>query len=313
MGARQPRAAPPKLNARGSAGHNLDTSAGPPAITAGPASTGTFAKVTEIVTLINSLTIKGLPDYLLGRGRYTATTDEVAELLGLEGGAVRTGMNRLRKQHLAFSPARGLYGFVPPNYRSWGVLPADWFIDDLMRYLKRDYYVGLLSAAALHGSAHQRPQVFQIMTDKSTADRDIGRIRLRFFRNSAIAQANTETVTTPTGTMVVASRETTVSDLVAHPRVSGGYSNVATIIREIGPLEGSELARASAGRPRSHARRLGWLVEHYSEDTPDLEALKQQAASDRGTPSPLSPSGPRRGRIDERWGLWINTDIEPDI
>ncbi len=226
---------------------------------------------------------------------------------------MRAGMNRLRKQRLAFSPARGLYGFVPPNYRSWGVLPADWFVDDLMRYLKRDYYVGLLSAAALHGSAHQRPQVFQLMTDKSTADRDIGRVRLRFFRNSAIAQANTETVTTPTGTMEVASRETTVSDLVAHPRVSGGYSNIATIIREIGALDGRELAQASAARPRSHARRLGWLVEHYSESTPDLEALKQRAASDRGTPSPLSPSSPRRGPVDGRWGLWINTDVEPDI
>lgn len=259
------------------------------------------------------MTIKGLPDYLLGQGRHTATTDEIAELLSIERGAVRVGMNRLRKQRLAFSPARGLYGFVPPNYRSWGVLPADWFVDDLMRYLGRVYYVGLLSAAALHGSAHQRPQVFQIMADKSTADRDIGRIRLRFFRNSAIAHAKTETVTTPTGAMVVATKEATVSDLVAHPKASGGYSNIATIIREIGALDGGELARASGGRPRSHARRLGWLVEHYSENTPDLKALKQQAASDRGAPSPLSPSGPRRGRVDERWSLWINTDVEPDI
>ncbi len=259
------------------------------------------------------MTIKGLPDHLLGQGRYTATTDEIAELLRIEKGAVRVGMNRLRKQRLAFSPARGLYGFVPPNYRSWGVLPADWFVDDLMRYLKRDYYVGLLSAAALHGSAHQRPQVFQIVTDKSMANRDIGRVRLRFFKSSAIAQANTETINTPTGTMVVAGKETTVSDLVAHPRASGGFSNIATIVSEIGALDGGKLARASAVLPRSHARRLGWLVERYAESTPDLKALRQQAAPDRGTPSPLSPSGPRRGRVDERWGLWINTDVEPDI
>jgi predicted transcriptional regulator of viral defense system len=275
--------------------------------------TGDFAKVTEIVTLVDSLTIKGLPDHLLGQGRYTATTDEIAERLGIDGGAVRAGMNRLRKQHLAFSPARGLYGFVPPSYRSWGVLPADWFIDDLMRYLKRDYYVGLLSAAARHGAAHQRPQVFQVVTGKSTANRDIGRIRLRFFKSSEIAQATTETVTTPTGTMALASKETTVSDLVAHPKTSGGFSNIATIIREIGDLDSGELARLSAVHPRSHARRLGWLVERYSVNAPDLSALELQAAPDRGAPSPLSPSGPRRGQVDKRWGLWVNAAVEPDI
>ena len=263
--------------------------------------------------MADSLTIKGLPDHLLAQGRHTATTEEIAELLGIDRGAVRTGMNRLRKQRLAFSPARGLYGFVPPNYRSWGVLPAEWFVDDLMRFLGREYYVGLLSAAAIHGAAHQRPQVFQVLADKSTADRDIGRVRLRFFKSSAIAEAKTEALTTPTGTMTIAGKETTVSDLVAHPRAAGGLDNIATIIREIGPLDGDELAQMSALHPRSHARRLGWLLERFAQSATDLDPLKRRAAPDRGSPSPLSPSGPRRGEVDERWGLWINADVEPDV
>jgi len=259
------------------------------------------------------LTIKNLPDHLLAQGRYTATTDEIAELLDLDKGAVRVGMNRLRKQRLAFSPARGLYGFIPPSYRSWGVLPAEWFVDDLMGFLDRDYYVGLLSAAAHHGAAHQRPQAFQIVTDKPTADRDIGRVRLRFFKSRNVAQAATETTNTPTGTLAISSKETTVSDLVAHPKAAAGFSNIATIIREIGPLNGNELARQSEVHPRSHARRLGWLVEHYSEGAPELEGLKRRAAPERGTPTALSPGGPRRGRVDRRWGVWINTTIEPDV
>lgn len=263
--------------------------------------------------MADQLTIKGLPDHLLARGRYTATTDEIAELLALDRSAVRVGMNRLRKQGLAFSPARGLYGFVPPSYRSWRVLPADWFVDDLMRFLGRDYYVSLLTAAARHGAAHQRAQVFQVVTDKPTTDRDIGRVRLRFFKSRDIAQAVKETVTSPTGTMKIASKETTISDLVAHPSAAAGLSNIATIIREIGPLNGGDLASLCSGRPRSHARRLGWLVERYSEGAPDLEALERRAAPDRGTPSRLSPGGPRRGPINKRWGLWVNTEVEPDI
>jgi len=259
------------------------------------------------------LAIRSVPDYFLARGRYTATTGEIAELLELSEGAVRVGMNRLRRQRLAFSPARGLYAFVPPHYRVWGVLPAEWFVDDLMRHLRRDYYVSLLSAAARHGASHQRPQVFQVLTDKPTADRDLDRIRLRFFTSRAVDQAATETINTPAGTMEVATKETTVSDLVAHPRAAGGLSNIATIIHEIGPISGAELARASAIHPRSHARRIGWLVEHYSERPPDLEELEQLAKPRQGVPTRISPGAPKRGPFDKRWGVQVNTDIAPDV
>ena len=257
--------------------------------------------------------IRDLPDYLLARGRYTANMDELVEILALDKSAIRVGMNRLRKQRRAFSPARGLYGFVPPDYRGWGVIPAEWFVDDLMRHLGRAYYASLLTAAARHGAAHQRPQVFQVVTDKRTADRDIGRVSIRFFVGRDIAPTAWEAMTTPTGTIQIATREVTVSDLTAHPRAAAGFGNIATIIREIGPLDGNELARLSAHHPRAHSRRLGWLIERFAAKQPDLAALRRRAAPEHGAPSRLSPGGPRRGPIDRRWALWINTDVEPDV
>jgi len=47
-----------------------------------------------------------------------------------------------------------------------GILPASLFIDDLMAYIQKPYYVGLLSAAALHGSSHQQPQEYFVVTQK---------------------------------------------------------------------------------------------------------------------------------------------------
>lgn len=35
-----------------------------------------------------------------------------------------------------------------------------------MKFLGQPYYVGLLSAAALHGAAHHQPQEFQVVTNK---------------------------------------------------------------------------------------------------------------------------------------------------
>jgi hypothetical protein len=135
---------------------------------------------------------------------------------------------------------------VPPEYRSWGAVPAAWFIDPMMQHLGRSYYVGLLSAAAQHGASHQAAQTFQVVTDRHVEDRDFDRVRLRFQTSALAAQTPIEQINTPTGTMAVSTREATVGDLVEHPGESGGLSNVATILREIGELDGAELARLSA-------------------------------------------------------------------
>ncbi len=96
----------------------------------------------------------------------------------------------------------------------------------------RFYYVALLSAAAMHGASHQAPQVFQVVTGGFPAprDRDLARVRLRFSSSKHIAEDDVTRIAVPTGYASVSSRETTVIDLIGHPRVSGGYGNVATIL-----------------------------------------------------------------------------------
>ncbi len=62
-----------------------------------------------------------------------------------------------------FSPGRD-----PPEHRTWGVVPASWWIDAMMKHLDRSYYVGLLTAAAaIHGPERQAPQVFQVFVAHS--------------------------------------------------------------------------------------------------------------------------------------------------
>ena len=55
----------------------------------------------------------------------------------------------------------------------------------MMGHLGRDHDVGSSSAAAVHGAAHQAPQVFQVVVDEQLADRDIHRARLRFHMSAA--------------------------------------------------------------------------------------------------------------------------------
>lgn len=254
-----------------------------------------------------------LPAFFLSQGRFDFTLDDAAQALGVNRGAASDALARLQQKKEVFSPTRGLYVAVPPDYRNWGVVPGEWFVDATMRHLHRPYYVALLGAARMHGAAHQAPQVFQVMTNgASIRDRDVGRVRLRFYSSKHVAQDKTVQIPVPTGYATVSSKETTVVDLISYPRAAGGYANVATVLREIGPLEGSELSRVAARRGRATTRRTGWFVERFGE-VDDLEALRQAARLDVGEPSLLDPSGPARGKTDLVWRLRVNKDVEPDV
>jgi predicted transcriptional regulator of viral defense system len=256
--------------------------------------------------------IHDLPDLLISRGRYSASLEEIRNLTGLSYAAVTSGLQRLRRQRRVFSPTRGLYVVIPPEYRSWGVVPAEWFIDDLMRHLGHRYYVALLSAATYYGASHQAPQVFQVMADARVLDRTIGRVRLSFYTSTHMVDTPTELVSVHAGLISVSSREATIADLIRESRASGGISNVATILAEIGELDGSALATLVARHGRALARRTGWLVERYGT-CQDLGPLRLAARLDQGEPDLLVASGPRRGRADRAWRVRVNVAVEPDL
>jgi len=256
---------------------------------------------------------RDLPAHFLAEGQHSFTIEEAAQALGTSHGAALDALRRLQQRDEVFSPAKGLYVAIPPDFRSWGVVPGVWFIDAMMRHLDRPYYVALLTAAGIHGASHQAAQALQVMIDPAPIrDRDLKRVRLRFYRSKHVREDKTERTTVPTGYAVVSAKETTVVDLIAYARAAGGYGNVATIVREIGELNGSDLARVASRRGRAVTRRTGWFVEHFGK-AEDLEALKQAARVDIGEPSLLDPAGPRRGQKDKTWSVRVNADVEPDV
>jgi predicted transcriptional regulator of viral defense system len=261
--------------------------------------------------MIRPLIPSQLPEHLLAEGRYWFTTSEAESLLERRREKLYPRLAEMERSGKLFSPAKGLYVVVPPDYRSWGVVPAGWFIDPMMRQLGREYYVSFLSAAARHGASHQAPQTFQVAVDRTLEDRDVKRVRLRFVKNRVVGEAAREDAQTQTGTFQLATKETTLVDLAWRPRLGGGISNVATILKELGEIDAQALARVAATRGRGTARRLGWLIERYR---PDIETfwLRQVARPDDGTAAVLVPGNPPRGQVDRHWGLRLNGEVEPD-
>ena len=68
---------------------------------------------------------------------------------------------------------------ITPEYAQSGMLPATLFIDDLMKSLNRKYYIGLHSAAALYGAAHQQPMEFFVITENPP----LRNIKIKLFRS----------------------------------------------------------------------------------------------------------------------------------
>ena len=256
--------------------------------------------------------LRGFLDSLQASGRYTFTRVEAAKALGRSDIALKNALWRLGRAGRVVSPRRGFYVIVPPEYQVAGSLPAAWFIHDLMDYLKRPYYVGLLTASSLHGAAHQAPQEFQVVTDRPLGAIKIGRVRIRFVKKADVSRTPTIGIKTPTGEMQVSTPEATALDLVRYPEHCGGLSNVATILHELGErLDGGELGRvAEADGEVAYAQRLGYLLDRAGRQEV-ARVLAEWVDTRAPRVTPLSPGAPITGtERDARWRVAVNEEVD---
>ena len=257
-----------------------------------------------------------LLDDLIAQGRAAITTAEAADALDIPRDQVRMRMHRYVQQGRVIAPARGLWVPVPPQDRVYGSLPGLEMIDLLMGHLDRDYYVGWLSAAEVHGAARQAPQALQVAVSAPVQDRTLGRVRLQFATRARVVDVPREQRTAPTGRVWVATPATTALDLVDDPDRSGGLSNAATVIAELaddGKLTEDGLADAAGHFAVTTVRRLGRLF-----DSLDLSALTgglQRLASEhrRAPITALDRHSAPEGPVDHRWRVAVNTEIDPDL
>lgn len=256
---------------------------------------------------------RSMADVLQSEGRYAFTLVEAKETLGRSPVAVGATLRRLKNQGRIVSPRRGFFVIVPLEYRATGCPPATWFIDDLMRHMRQPYYVGVLTAAALHGAAHQQPMAFQVVTDRPTRPVVVGRVRIDFHQNRGIHGVPTTSLKTETGSMTVSTPETTVLDLVHLAAAGGHLNNVTTVIAELSEkLDHRELAKATTFYSAPDLQRLGFLLELIN--CADLaEIIEKSLAPRRLRPVLLDTSARKRSRrLHPRWRILMNTKVEVD-
>ena len=251
-------------------------------------------------------------DRLQSQGRYTFLRAEALADSGLSEPAVSKALQRAVKNGRLIRPKACFYVIVPLEHRISGAPPVFWYIHDLMAAMKLPYYVGLLSAAALHGAAHHQPQVFQVITSRPVRPIRAGRAKIEFFASKYVGQAATVEMKTDTGLVKVSSPETTVVDLVRFVKSAGHWEHVAFVISELASTIKPDrlVAALQAVNDVPNAQRLGYILD-LPRRRKLFEPVHEWIERRVKRPQPLRPDRPiKNARENRRWHLFINDPLE---
>ncbi|MCK9463430.1 MAG: type IV toxin-antitoxin system AbiEi family antitoxin [Proteobacteria bacterium] len=256
---------------------------------------------------------RGYIEELAANGRHHFRSVEAFQAIGGSQAAVRAQLRRLKEQGLIAEPARSFHVIVPPEYRRLRCLPAEQFVDQLMKVGEEPYYVGLLSAAERHGAAHQRPQSCQVMVRKNRAALSCGEVRVEFIARGDLEKMPVATVNTPRGVLRYATPEVTALELVGYPKHAGGLSNVATVVAELAEgLDAGKLLEVARLSPISWSQRLGYLLELVGRE--DIaNAIQPFVQEQARSYTPLRRTAAiASAKRSAKWKLIINAEVEPE-
>jgi len=250
------------------------------------------------------------------RGLYFFTREEALKTLERSEAAFKHAAARLVRKKRIVRIHSGFFVIIPFEYAATGMLPAEWFIDDLMSYIDHPYYVGLMSAAALYGAAHQQPQQFHVVTNGPLRNiRSKNRLAIIFFSKSELKKIPLTQVKVQTGHIPVSTPEATALDLIRYARRIGGLDRGLTVLQELGEVMDPEklVGAAKSADILSCAQRLGFLLEKAG--FPELtQKLSKWVTEKKPFPVKLEPSMPGRGhQNNKRWKLIVNIDVEGDL
>jgi len=249
------------------------------------------------------------------QGKHTFTFDEVRKNFNLSEQSISQELYRYSVKKQIIIIRKGFYGILTPETEIGGMLPPDMFVDALMKSLDKPYYVALFSAAALHGAAHQQPMVYFVIT-QTPSPRSIRnkKMTLFFVSKKLWEPFAIEKKKTRVGYLNVSSPELTSIDLIYYSKKCG-LNHVVTVLQElvdvIRPSMLKKVAKTSAEIPV--IQRLGYIFDRILNEEKLAETLYQILHNKTLSFIPLSTEKKKKGALDDKWKIIINTEIDPDF
>lgn len=270
-----------------------------------------------MVAVENKKTLESYTRDLLSQGKYGFTLDEVRKVFSSQNWvAIKSALKRLVDKEQIISIHKGYYLIITPQYKSKGILPPSLFLDSFMNQLKRPYYLSLLNAAAYHGSSHQQPQEFFVITSFPVL-RPMQKkgIKINYISKREIPQKLLDTRKTEAGYLKISNAALTATDLIQYAKRVGGINRVAFVLAELAEsIQPNAFDKTLLQYvPVTTLQRLGYLLDKVLDNQLLSNAL-YKALDKNKTPLfriPLKVTGSSKGfETDERWKVIINTVID---
>lgn len=266
--------------------------------------------------MINVMSYNYLNKYLTqirAQGRYAFTLEELKAEFNLPYPTIKQALYRLKSKKEIAQIRQGFYVIIPPEYSKQGMLPPYLFIDDLMKSLNKPYYVGLLSAAALHGAAHQQPMGYTVIVE-SPAPRNITKLKIDFYAKQNFIQDGIVQKKTPAGYINVSSPELTALEFFEYIQ-KFGINRITTVLQELAEEMKLALLRKIVKQYPNMAaiQRLGYILDRIITEEKMSDILWKVLNERTYFPVPLSPQKEKKGEIDNKWKIIKNMEIESDL
>ena len=234
--------------------------------------------------------------------------------------SIRNSLNRFTKKKKIQSVWRDFYAVILPEYGLKGIAPPMEYIDQLMKFLDNDYYIALLSAAALQGAAHQAPMEFFVITNsRILRDKQKGDVKINFVTKKNIPLQYITQVMVSSGYVNVSCPELTAFDLVIYEKNVGGINRVATVLSELAETLNFENISIEFLKSLNVAiiQRLGYLLDLLEfEELANILFQKSKEADIQFRKYPLSVLSEKRNYVDfqtnDKWKIIINEEIDID-
>ena len=277
-------------------------------------------KMTTFATKSKEMTIREwITDRLIHGKPYFSVEDIRVAFPDVVENPMRRELSRLVANKIIATVYRGFYVIVPPHYAADLKIPAYFYIDQLMSYIGKPYYLSLLTAGVLWGAAHQRPQRTSVTTipprsrTSLTRNDDLLWTYRPYIPNEFLKRKNSET-----GTIIYSNAELTAIDLVQYEHLIGGLSRAATVLSEL--VENTHFNNAAISGLFSLTtvptiQRLGFILDEILEEAEQADMIHNQLVNyaPNYTYQFLSRRLPHiKNDCNRRWKIYVNTQIEPD-
>jgi predicted transcriptional regulator of viral defense system len=231
--------------------------------------------------------------------------------------ALQMNLKRLSRKEKVQFVMKGFYLIIPPEYQNKKILPPELFLDSLFKYLERPYYLGLLSAAALHGASHQQAMESYVFINKPPIrPTNVEGLKINYVVKSEFPEYGLEQRKTASGYINIFGPELTALDLVEYHQRVGGLSRVSTILYELSEsMQSDKLKEILKNKlSLSSIQRLGYILDVVLDKKEISSVLKKYLSDKIIFRVPLKSGLKKVGfQVNSDWNIIENYKIETDF